>query len=356
MKRKIGVIVTAILIAFVCVGTVSAKKQKKYKPLKIGFETGGLCPAPVHIAIKNGLFDEEFGKIGQTYELVDFTTGASQAELIASGKLDAAFNLTATLMQPIDNGLPIAFVTGLHTGCTKYYVRADSDIKTLQDFKGKRIGVLSLSDSSVMHLQRRLDDVGLTVQGENRDFELLVYAQEDLPIALEKDAVDIIALHDPVAARAEENYNVRKILDIATDEKLGKEYCCQAFVTRKVIKENPEAAAAFARAMQKAAAFVKVDPRAAAQIQLDNNLVSGDIEFNTRLLSSYDYTASVALGKKSFEDAARQLQTFGAIKKTTNIDKYLRESFVVLKDVPDRYEYDPVTNTYTAIYTPLEHR
>ena len=42
------------------------------------------------------------------------------------------------LLQPIENGLPIKFTTGLHTGCTKLLVPGDSDIKSIADLKGKR--------------------------------------------------------------------------------------------------------------------------------------------------------------------------------------------------------------------------
>lgn len=352
MKRaKIGMAL-GMLCAFLAVGTSCSKKgsaKSNFKPVQIGYERGTLCAAPIHVAMENGLLDEEFKKIGQSYTLVDMTSGASQAELIASGKLDAAYNLSLTLMQPIDNGLPIAFVTGVHTGCTKYYAKPGSGITSPADLRGKKVGVISLADSSVMNLLRKLDDLGFIVQGPDAEVELLVYSGEDLPIALDKGAVDAIALHDPTAAIAEQEYGLTKILDIATDPKLEKEYCCQAFVTRKLFTENPEAAAAFARAMQKASAFIKAEPRAAAQLQIEKKLVSGELDFNTALLASYDFTPSVSLGRKGFADAAVQLQKFGTIKATTDLEQFTRNSYPVLAGVPESYVYDSASKTYREV-------
>ena len=354
MKKSVSLAKTFVLalVALAACTGVSCGKAKQ-KPLQIGFEKGGLCPAPTHIAIAKGLFQEEFDKIGQKFVLVDMTNAGAQADLIAAGKLDAAFNLSSTLLQPIDNGLPIAFVTGVHTGCTKYYARSDSDIYSVEDLRGKKVGVISLSDSSVMNLNRKLDDLGIKVLGAEAEVELLVYSSEDLPIALDKGAVDAIALHDPTSVIAEEKYGLRKILDTATDVKYVHEYCCQAFVTRKVAKENPEAARAYAIAMQKASAYVKEEPRATAQIQLDNNYVSGDIDFNTRLLESYDFTPSVSLGKQSFTAAAVQLQKFGAIKATTNLDEFLKESYPEIPGVPDSFIYNKETGTWTEVWEPI---
>lgn len=61
--------------------------------------------------------------------------------------------------------------------------------------------------------------------------------------------------------------------------------------------------------MQKASAFVEAEPVEAARIQIENNLVSGDLDFNSKLLDELDFIPSRSLGKKTFEAAAKQLLT-----------------------------------------------
>ena len=330
--------------------TAAVEGAQAQKVVRINYQTGNLCGAPVHVAWKLGLFDEELAKIGQKAEYVQVVEGgATLAEMIASGKVDAGYGLYATQLQAMENGLPISFTSGIHIGCTKYYVRADSDIYSAADLRGKKIGVPGLADSSVMNLKRKLMDEGIGVTADNLEVEFLAYASADLAIALNNGAVDVIGAHDPIATKGEQAYGFRKILDTGIDEKFVKEYCCQQFVTHKLLKENPEGAAAVTRALQKAAAFVEAEPRAAAQLQIENDLVAGDLDFNAALLDELNYRPSHSLGKKTFVDASRQLQEAGILKATTDLDKFIEQGYVELPGVPDGYIYDSATKTYKEI-------
>ncbi|MBQ1869647.1 MAG: ABC transporter substrate-binding protein, partial [Treponema sp.] len=162
-------------------------------------------------------------------------------------------------------------------------------------------------------------------------------------------AVDVIGAHDPVATKGELAYGFRKILDTGTDDKFVKEYCCQQFVTHKLLRENPEGAAAVTRALQKASAYVQAEPRAAAQLQIENDLVSGDLDFNAALLEEINYQPSRSLGKKTFDSAARQLQEAGILKAETDIEKFIEQGYIELFGVPDGYIYDSATKTYKEI-------
>ena len=356
MKKSL-ILAAASLAAVTLTFTACSKKNdaagsstQAQKVVRINYQTGNLCGAPVHVAWKLGLFDEELAKIGQKAEYVVVVEGgATLAEMIASGKVDAGYGLYATQLQAIENGLPISFTSGIHIGCTKYYVRADSDIYSAADLRGKKIGVPGLADSSVMNLKRKLMDVGIGVTADNLEVEFLAYASSDLAIALNNGAVDVIGAHDPIATKGELAYGFRKILDTGIDEKFSKEYCCQQFVTHKLLRENPEGAAAVTRALQKAAAFVEAEPRAAAQLQIENDLVAGDLDFNAALLEELNYQPSRSLGKKTFDNAARQLQTAGILKAETDIEKFIETGYIELFGVPDGYIYDSATKTYKEI-------
>lgn len=144
----------------------------------------------------------------------------------------------------------------------------------------------------------------------------------------------------------------RKILDTGTDEKFIHEYCCQQFVTHKLIKENPEGAAAVTRALQKASAFVEAEPVEAARLQIENNLISGDLEFNSHLLDELNFIPSRSLGKHTFDKAARQLQQAGILKPETDIDKFIENGYVELPGVPDGYLYNSQTAEYIELSEP----
>ena len=349
MKKTISKITMALIAASLAFISCNNKKSEQ-KVVHINFQTGSLCAAPVHVAMKMGLFDEELSKIGQKAEYVpQVEGGATLAEMIASGKVDAGYGLYATQLQAMENGLPISYTSGIHIGCTKYYVRQDSNIQSVADLRGAKIGVPGLADSSVMNLKRKLMDLGIGVTADNNEVEFLAYSSSDLAIALNNGAVDVIGAHDPVATKGELAYGFRKILDTGTDDKFINEYCCQQFVTHKLLRENPEGAAAVTRALQKASAFVEAEPRLAAQLQIENNLVAGDLDFNAALLEELNFIPSRSLGKKTFDSAARQLQAAGILKENTDIEKFIAQGYIELFGVPDGYTYNKDTKTYSEI-------
>ncbi len=142
MKRKsskkgwisvLGIVLAAVFLMAGCGKKQDAAgKDGETFEVKILSNKESLCLAPVHIAIINGYFDEEFKAIGQEYKIV-VSNIDTVTEQITSGEINAGYGLTGTLMQPISNGLAISFVTGLHRGCTKFYVKGESQIQSLED-------------------------------------------------------------------------------------------------------------------------------------------------------------------------------------------------------------------------------
>lgn len=349
-----GSIKTAYTISLF-LGITSAFAE--FKPVRIAHYTGVLCSAPVHTAWLKGYFDEEFKKIGQKYEMVPIAEGSGSVnDLIVAGKADAGNELLATELQPIQNGLPITFVTGVHTGCTKFYVTKNSAIQKLPDLKGRKtkVGVIGLSDSSIMSFKRKLRELGVIAEGPEAEVEFIVYGASDLPLALKKGAVDVIALHDPTAALAEEEYDFKKLLDTAQDPKFAVEYCCIAFVSLKLWKENPEGAAAFTRAVARGSAFVSANPREAARLQLAKDIVTGNIDFNAKLLDTYSHIPSRKATLRTFKRVATELQQTGVLKKKLDIDKFIKAHFADFESkgikVPDGYAYDLKTDTFKETY------
>ncbi|MBQ7264564.1 MAG: ABC transporter substrate-binding protein [Firmicutes bacterium] len=328
--------------------TENGEKEK----VKILNNKESLCLAPVHIAIINGYFDDEFKAIGQEYEIVTSNID-TVTEQISSKNINAGYGLTGTLMQPISNGLAISFVTGLHRGCTKFYSKKGTGINSLEDLKGKTIGVASLADSAPIQLKRKLHSLGFTVNGKDADIQFVPYAMTDLPIALDNGAVDAIGIHDPVAYNAEKNYDFIKILDIGEDEVFSQEYCCQAYVSQDLIASNPEGAAAYARAMQKAAAFVEAFPEKTAELQVENEYMPAegkeDIKAYGEILAGLDYNASVKLGRETFVASFHDLQETGDLDKNLDVDEFTKKVFPDLEGVPEGYVYNKETNTFDEV-------
>jgi NitT/TauT family transport system substrate-binding protein len=312
----------------------------------IGTVNGSVCLVPLHIAIDNGYFEEEFEKAGVTWRTEEIDL-SNLANLAATNKIDACLTLAGNMVPQIDNGLEITFTAGVHTGCTKVYTKADSGIESLADLKGKKIGVPEMGDSSVVAIKRALYDLGIGVSTENMEVEWVVYSLTDLPLALENGAIDAAALHDPVAYNAEQEYGFTKLLDLSTDEKFSDEYCCMSFVTNKLAEENPKAAAAFTRAILKASAFVQANPEEAAKLQIENNQCSGDVETNAKLIESYNYSPSVSIAETTIYNVSSELIRIGDLK-ADDANVFVDKAFTKLEDVPESYIYND-DGTFTEV-------
>jgi len=332
MKKKLAVIALLILSVLVTAcgqtQTPVVTKAEDYV-LKIGY-SGSLCEAPVHMAVEKGFFEAE----GLKVEIIKLAPGTA-FEAVTAGKTEAGFALLASLIQPLSNGLPIKITTGLHTGCDKLLVPKDSNIKTLADLKGKRIGVPSMNSSPIIFAKRALADAGVGVGDKNMEVEFVVFSAGDLPLALQKGSVDALAMNDPTAAVAQKEFSLQTLVDSAVDAPYNHQYCCTAYVRDSLAKDHPEVAAKYTRAMQKASAWIQQNQDETAKIQVDKKWVPGDAAFNAKVLKTYNYVPSVSGASDVFSLTAKQLQGIGMLDTNVDVEALYKNSFIFLKDVPD---------------------
>jgi NitT/TauT family transport system substrate-binding protein len=299
--------------------------------VSIGYgTTGGLCAAPFYIAIEKGYYEEE----GVKWEKYNVEPGTLM-QLLTTGQVDAGYNLLATLIQPLANGLDIKIPLALHTGCVKVLVRPDSDIKTVADLKGKKIGTDGMATSSTVIPQRYLGELGINASGDNSEVEWVVYPSTELPLALERGLVDAIGLGDPRAQIIENAGQARVIINSATDDYLKDEFCCVTPLRTKFVEEHPTVAAAFIRAIQKGAKFVQDNPDETARILQEKNYVAGEPEVNAQILRTYDYRATVSGALTAIDRNAKDLQRIGLVDKEVDVDRLVNNVYIALPGVPD---------------------
>lgn len=338
IKRKIGalsILVMAAMSVMTGCGEVQETnsqeeaKQEEYV-VKVGY-SAALCHAPIHIAIENGYFEQE----GLKFEAIAMEGVITEA--VGSGQVDAGFGLVGKFIQPLENGLPMKLTAGIHTGCTKLLVAGDSDINSVADLKGKRIGVASLADSPCLTAKRSLANAGIGVTADHMEVEFVVYNNSDLPMALQNGAIDAFCAPDPSVSVAEKEFGLKAIIDTTTDEEYKDEYCCLSFVTTELAQNHPELAAKYTRAVMKAARWIEEHPEETAQIQIEHNYVSGDAAFNAAILDSYNFAPSVSGGYDALAKSVTQLQAIGIIRPETDAQALIDNSFISLDEVEDTY-------------------
>ena len=330
MKKKTSLIALLLVFVFIVTGCgqqQAAAPKKEDFVLKIGY-SGSLCEAPVHMAQEKGFFEQE----GLKVELIKLAPGTA-FEAITAGKVEAGFGLLASLIQPLSNGLPIKITSGLHTGCDKVLAPRDSGIKTLADLKGKRIGVPSMNSSPIIYAKRTLADAGIGISEKNMEVEFVVFSPSELALALQRGAIDAIAMNDPVASVTKKEYDLVTLSDSALTKPYSDQYCCNAYVSDKLAKDHPDIAAKYTRAMQKASEWIQSNQSEATQLQVDKKWVPGDPVFNASVLKTYNYIPSAQGAYDAFTITAKQLQEVGMLDKSIDVEALKKNSFLKIADI-----------------------
>ena len=104
-------LITALLIALTLSGcskkaTTSAPSNK----VRVGY-IGLTCEAPIFTAVEKGFFKEE----GLEVELVK-CNWAAYKDALALGSFDITHHLTMLFLKPIEQGLDVRFLAGIHRG------------------------------------------------------------------------------------------------------------------------------------------------------------------------------------------------------------------------------------------------
>src|ERR1700722_19086974 len=106
-------------------------------PMKIRVGYIGLtCEAPIYTAVEKGFFKEE--NLDVTLVKCDW---ANYKDVLALGGFDVTHHLIMYFLKPIEQGLDVKFTGGIHRGCLRVQASAHGNIRSIEDLRGKRIGV-----------------------------------------------------------------------------------------------------------------------------------------------------------------------------------------------------------------------
>ncbi len=296
--------------------------------VRVGY-IGITCEAPIFSAVENGFFKDE----GLDVELVK-CEWSKYKDVLALGGFDITHHLIMYLLKPIEQGLDVKFTAGVHTGCLRVQTAADSKIKTVQDLRGKRIGVPGMGTPPFIFANRVLSANGID---GSRDVTWTVYPAGELGLALEKGRVDAVADSEPIGTLLMADGKVRNVADQATDAPYKDEYCCAVVVSGKFLANNPKAAAAATRALLRGAKWVETNPAAAARLAVEKKYLASNPELNTLALSHLRYVPSVSGAEAAVNSAAVEMKAAGMLDSGTDAAALAKKAFVHLDGVSDEW-------------------
>ena len=306
----------------------SASASKESTKIKICY-LGLTCEPAIFVAYEKGFFKEE----GLDVELVRTDWGAMRDGL-ADGHFHASYSLIMYMMKPIEMGLDLKLTAGIHTGCLRIQAGAKSDINSVEDLKGKKLGITHMGSPPFLFASRVLTDHGIDAKN---GVEWVTMPGEAMPKALEQGRVDAVASAEPIGTMLMAEKKVHKVCDQASDAPYDDEYCCVVVVNGAFARENPSAAAKVTRALLKGAKWVGVNPTAAAHIAVDKGYVAASMEINAQALGMLRFEPGVDKARRDVRVGALAMKKAGFLKKETDAEGLARKAWLDLEGVNDNW-------------------
>lgn len=318
----------AIVILLGCHKDSTAPSSGGLKKIRVGY-IGLTCEAPIFTAVEKGFFKEE----GLDVTLVK-CDWANYKDVLALGGFDVTHHLIMYFLKPIEQGLDVKFTGGIHRGCLRLQTGVRSNIQSVKDLRGKRIGVPGMGTPPFIFANRVLGANGID---PGKDISWRVYPAGELGLALDKGDVDAVADSEPIGSLLTAGGAVKNVADQATESPYKDEYCCAVLVNGKFLAANPKAAAAATRALLKAAKWVETNPSAAARMSVEKKYLASNPELNTVAISHLRYVPSVSGAEAAVKSAAAEMKRAGMLSPTTDVDELAKRAFVHLDGVTDEW-------------------
>src|SRR5712672_4678557 len=184
-------IALGVLGAVLLMGCRKSSENTSGGPPKVRVGYIGLtCEAPIFTAVEKGFFREE----GLEVELVK-CNWATYKDALALGSFDITHHLVMYFLKPIEQGLDVKFLAGIHRGCLRVQAAANGNIQSVKDLRGKRIGVPGMGTPPFIFANRVLGANGID---PSKEITWLVFPAGELGLALDKGEVDAVANSEPI--------------------------------------------------------------------------------------------------------------------------------------------------------------
>jgi ABC-type nitrate/sulfonate/bicarbonate transport system substrate-binding protein len=223
--------------------SLQGQSQAENAKIRIGYPSGMNGQVPV-VLQKAGLA----AKHDLDAEFTGFQFGPPLMEGLASGQLDA---VVTSFIPPFNLALKspgsIKFVASLGQSSHSLLVPKDSQAKTIEDLKGKKIG-LSLNTESHLDLLILLKDKGI----DKDAFEYVNLQPNELPGAIETGLVDAVLIRQPQTQRLETKLGAKRVHTWP--------FYFTALVRSEYLASNPKAVDAFVEALKDAVFYIATKP------------------------------------------------------------------------------------------------
>jgi NitT/TauT family transport system substrate-binding protein len=213
--------------------------------------------APDVIAIRQGYFKQESLEV----EPRRFALGKEGRDAMIAGAIDVNSTATTPFLIGLEKGVPFTAVAvnSLFCGTNHVVVLKDSDINTVGQLRGKKIGVPRGTITDYVFAARIAPAYGL--RPGDYDAPNIPDAKDRIP-SLVARAIDAATLADPFVVIGENDGLIRSIESFCKYDPLP----FMLTVTNKILNQNPDAVTAYLRGWLRAVKLLREQPEKAAEV------------------------------------------------------------------------------------------
>ncbi len=282
---------------------------------------------PLYIARENGWIEEALKTQGVEVNWNEFESGPPMNESLASGSSDIGVMGDVPTVSSIAAGQENEVIAMAADGAKSYamLVSADSNISSVTDLKGKKVGT-TVGSTGHNLIDKLLAKNNLDI---NSDVELVNIATGDAATVLSTGAVDAVAIWEP---------NVTRLVADGTAKIIGEGPDCG------LLGVNPILARAEYAQNHPEVIRVIIEQYARGVAALDNldedikkkvaDALSLDAELLDDVAAKYEYTVKISEADiENLQDTISFLVKIGNLEKEYEIKNYVKTEYVENADI-----------------------
>lgn len=264
---------------------------------------------PVYVALEKGFFE------GVEVELVDTVAGGATAvEMVSSGDVQGCLLSNMAVCNAVNSDMPVIAVADIQSAfkeapLEEFYVRADSDIHSVADLKGKKIAINLVKSSFHYTWLMELEKAGMTE--EDVTFVTLSFAEQKE--ALLNGTVDAIGLMQPYSGMARTDDRCRQLYTAV--DSFGERQFCEILLNSDWAPEHEAEAKAFVAGIAKAADWIKDNQAEAKQI------ISKYTGIDAQYIDDYYFQPNAMVNMDDAQYWLEYMQTHEGVSKDLTVDK-----------------------------------
>jgi len=307
MKSKLALFALTIFALVLS----SCNTTTKNKKIKVGYLP--MVSSLTHfVAVEKGYYKDE----GLEVEANPIKTSNLIAQDLVAGHIDVGIELSIVpLLKQLENSPNSAKIFSISSitsenGFDGILVKSNSTMTKLEDLAGKKVGVFPGTTA-----KKSLAEIFKT---KFPNLELPTFIELDPPLhiqSLENGDIDGLFTYEPTMTLGIIKNGFKKISTSIYAMQYSPNPIGIAAINNKWLKENPETAKAFFRAIDKAVDFIKKNPAEARQIlakatKLDTNVANA--------MNIMPLSASTQIDFNNLKGYLDVLKNIGEIKSTPN--------------------------------------